>query len=219
IYVKASILARMNTLSLGHSGIHFSAIELMKELLNRNITPVIYQHGGVGASGDLVQLAHLALVLIGEGEVYHNGSKKPTKEVFEKEGLVPLKIDLREGLALMNGTSIMSGIGIVNVIYAERLFQWSVYCSGLINEIMRAYDDHLSEKLNNVKKHSGQQKVALMLRAFISGSKLIRKREEHLYNGKNQESIFKDKLQEYYSIRCTPQILGPIYETLENAKK
>ncbi|SMC35228.1 HAL/PAL/TAL family ammonia-lyase [Moheibacter sediminis] len=219
VYVRSSMLARMNTLSLGHSGIHVSAIELMKELLNRNITPVIYHHGGVGASGDLVQLAHLALILIGEGEVYYEGKKQPTNEVFEKEGLGPLKVHLREGLALMNGTSIMSGIGIVNVIYAERLFQWSVSCSGLINEIMRAYDDHLSEKLNSVKKHSGQQKVAGMLREFISGSKLIRKREEHLYNGKNQESIFKDKLQEYYSIRCTPQILGPIYETLENAKK
>lgn len=219
VYVRSSILARMNTLSLGHSGIHISAIELMKELLNRNITPVIYHHGGVGASGDLVQLAHLALILIGEGEVYYEGKKQPTNEVFEKEGLEPLKVHLREGLALMNGTSIMSGIGIVNVIYAERLFQWSVSCSGLINEIMCAYDDHLSEKLNSVKKHSGQQKVARMLREFISGSKLIRKREEHLYNGKNQESIFKDKLQEYYSIRCTPQILGPIYESLENAKK
>lgn len=219
IYVKSSILARMNTLSLGHSGIHSSAIELMRELLNRNITPVIYHHGGVGASGDLVQLAHLALILIGEGEVYYQEKKRPTKEVFKKEGLEPLKIHLREGLALMNGTSIMSGIGIVNIIYAERLFQWSVFCSGLINEIMRAYDDHLSENLNSVKKHSGQQKVASMLREFIAGSKLIRKREDHLYNGKNQESIFKDKLQEYYSIRCTPQILGPIYETLENAKK
>lgn len=219
VYVRSSILARMNTLSLGHSGIHISAIELMKELLNRNITPVIYHHGGVGASGDLVQLAHLALILIGEGEVYFAGKKQPTSQVFQKEGLEPLKVHLREGLALMNGTSIMSGIGIVNVIYAERLFQWSVSCSGLINEIMRAYDDHLSEKLNSVKKHSGQQKVAGMLREFISGSKLIRKREEHLYNGKNQESIFKDKLQEYYSIRCTPQILGPIYESLENAKK
>lgn len=219
IYVRSSMLARMNTLSLGHSGIHISAIELMKELLNRNITPIIYHHGGVGASGDLVQLAHLALILIGEGEVYFEGKKQPTKEVFEKQGLEPLQVHLREGLALMNGTSIMSGIGIVNVIYAERLFQWSVSCSGLINEIMRAYDDHLSEKLNGVKKHSGQQKVAGMLREFISGSKLIRKREEHLYNGKNQESIFKDKLQEYYSIRCTPQILGPIYESLENAKK
>lgn len=219
MYVKSSMLARMNTLSLGHSGIHFSAIELMKELLNRNITPVIYHHGGVGASGDLVQLAHLALILIGEGEVNYECKKQSTKEVFEKEGLEPMKIHLREGLALMNGTSVMSGIGIVNVIYAERLFQWSIYCSGLINEIMQAYDDHLSKELNNVKKHSGQQKVALMLREFISGSKLIRKREEHLYNGKNQESIFKDKLQEYYSVRCTPQILGPIYETLENTKR
>lgn len=219
IYVKSSILARMNTLSLGHSGIHISAIELMKELINRNITPVIYQHGGVGASGDLVQLAHLALTLIGEGEVLYNGEIKSTKEVFEKEGLEPMKIHLREGLALMNGTSVMSGIGIVNLIYAEKLFDYAISCSALINEIMGAYDDHLSEKLNSVKKHSGQQHVASKMREFISGSKLIRKREEHLYNGKVQEQIFKDKLQEYYSIRCVPQILGPVYECIENAKK
>lgn len=219
IYVKSSILARMNTLSLGHSGIHISAIELMKELINRNISPVIYQHGGVGASGDLVQLAHLALTLIGEGEVLYNGEIKSTKEVFEKEGLEPMKIHLREGLALMNGTSVMSGIGIVNLIYAEKLFDYAISCSALINEIMGAYDDHLSEKLNSVKKHSGQQHVAAKMREFISGSKLIRKREEHLYNGKVQEEIFKDKLQEYYSIRCVPQILGPIYECIENAKK
>src|SRR5690554_882264 len=140
VYVRASVLARMNTLSLGHSGIHLSAIELMKELLNRHITPVIYHHGGVGASGDLVQLADLDLVLIGKGHVYYSGEKQLTKEIFESEGLEPLKVRLREGLAFMNGTSIMSGIGIVNVIYAERLFRWSVYCSGLINEIMRAYD-------------------------------------------------------------------------------
>src|SRR5690606_1064700 len=117
-----------------------------------NITPVIYQHGGVGASGDLVQLAHLALTLIGEGEVLYNGEIKSTKEVFEKEGLDPMKIHLREGLALMNGTSVMSGIGIVNLIYAEKLFDYAISCSALINEIMGAYDDHLSEKLNSVKK-------------------------------------------------------------------
>ncbi len=219
LYVKSGMLARMNTLSLGHSGIHVSAIELMKEMINRDIFPVIYSHGGVGASGDLVQLAHLALALIGEGEVHYKGEKKPTLEVFEKEGLTPLKIHLREGLALMNGTSIMSGIGIVNLIYAERLFQWSINCSALINEIMGAYDDHLSETLNAAKRHFGQQSVARMMRDFINGSKLTRKREEHLYNGKNQESIFKDKLQEYYSIRCVPQILGPIYECIENGKK
>lgn len=219
MYVKSSMLARMNTLSLGHSGIHLSALELMKEFINRNIIPIIYQHGGVGASGDLVQLAHLALTLIGEGEVVYKGQRKPTKEVFEQEGLEPLKIYLREGLALMNGTSVMSGIGIVNMIYAEKLLDWAISCSSLINEIMGAYDDHLSEKLNSTKKHSGQQEIAAKMRKFLSGSKLIRKREEHLYNGKVQEEIFKDKLQEYYSIRCVPQILGPIYECIENAKK
>ena len=219
LYVKSAMLARMHTLSLGHSGIHVSAVELMKELINREIYPVIYHHGGVGASGDLVQLAHLALALIGEGEVNYKGEKQPAKEVFEIENLQPLKIYLREGLALMNGTSVMTGIGIVNLIYAERLLRWAINCSGLINEIMCAYDDHLSEKLNSTKKHYGQQIVAEKMRDFISGSKLIRKREEHLYNGKNQEKIFKDKLQEYYSIRCVPQILGPIYECIENAKK
>jgi histidine ammonia-lyase len=219
LYVKSSMLARMNTLSLGRSGIHLSAIQLMKEMINRDIYPVIYQHGGVGASGDLVQLAHLALALIGEGEVYHQGVKKSTKEVFEVEGLEPLKVHLREGLALMNGTSIMSGIGVVNLIYAEKLFDWAISCSALINEIMAAYDDHLSETLNATKRHSGQQFVATKMREFLNGSQLIRNREEHLYSGKNQESIFKDKLQEYYSIRCVPQILGPIYECIENAKK
>lgn len=219
VYVKSSMLARLNTLSLGHSGIHLSAIQLMKEMINRDILPVIYQHGGVGASGDLVQLAHLALALIGEGEVYHKGIKRPAHEVFREEGLEPLKVYLREGLALMNGTSIMSGIGIVNLIYAEKLIQWAISCSALINEIMCAYDDHLSETLNATKKHSGQQFIAKQMREFLHGSQLIRKREEHLYNGKVQESIFKDKLQEYYSIRCVPQILGPIWECLENAKK
>lgn len=219
VYVKSSMLARLNTLSLGHSGIHLSAIQLMKEMINRDILPVIYQHGGVGASGDLVQLAHLALALIGEGEVYHKGIKRPAYEVFREEGLEPLKVHLREGLALMNGTSIMSGIGIVNLIYAEKLIQWAISCSALINEIMCAYGDHLSETLNATKKHSGQQFIAKQMREFLHGSQLIRKREEHLYNGKVQESIFKDKLQEYYSIRCVPQILGPIWECLENAKK
>ena len=218
-YVKSSMLARLNTLSLGHSGIHISAVELMTELINRNIIPVIYQHGGVGASGDLVQLAHLALILIGEGEVFFQGEKRSTQAVFEQEGLEPLKIHLREGLALMNGTSVMSGVGIVNILQAEKLLDWAISCSSLINEIMGAYDDHLSEKLNSTKKHSGQQEIAARMREFISGSQLIRKRAEHLYNGKVQEEIFKDKLQEYYSIRCVPQILGPIYESIENAKK
>src|SRR5690554_728601 len=94
-YVRAAMLARLNTLSLGKSGVHPSVINLMCELLNRDIIPVVFEHGGVGASGDLVQLAHLALILIGEGEVFYKGERKNTAEVFELENLLPIKVQLR----------------------------------------------------------------------------------------------------------------------------
>ncbi len=214
IYVKASILARLNTLSLGTSGIHPSVIELMKELINRDITPLIFEHGGVGASGDLVQLAHLSLVLIGEGEVFYKGERRRTAEVFETEGLSPIKVEIREGLGIMNGTAIMTGIGIVNLAYAKKLLDWSIKCSCAISEIVRAYDDHISAELNNAKLHIGQQQVAERMRDHLTGSKLVRKREDHLYTGGNNEAVFKEKVQEYYSIRCVPQILGPVLDTI-----
>lgn len=213
-FVKASILARLNTLSLGNSGVHPSVINLMVELINKNITPLIFEHGGVGASGDLVQLAHLALVLIGEGEVFYKGERQATAAVFEKEGLQPIHVEVREGLALMNGTSVMTGIGIVNLKNARTLLDWSVKCSCAINEIVKAYDDHFSEALNGTKLHKGQQEVALLMREHLQDSQLIRKREDHLYTGENNETIFKEKVQEYYSLRCVPQILGPVLDTI-----
>lgn len=218
--VKACMLARLNTLSLGNSGVHQSVIYLLQELINRDITPLIFEHGGVGASGDLVQLAHLALVLIGEGEVFYKGERKATKEVFETEGLEPIKVEIREGLALMNGTSVMSGIGIVNAYKANQLTDISLRLSCAINEIVQAYDDHLSAALNGTKKHYGQQKVAERMRAHLADSKLIRKREDHLYTHfEEQEKVFKEKVQEYYSLRCVPQILGPVLDTLEYTEK
>lgn len=218
--VKACMLARMNTLSLGNSGVHESVIYLLRELINRDIIPLIFEHGGVGASGDLVQLAHLALVLIGEGEVFYKGERKSTKEVFEKEGLEPIKVEIREGLALMNGTSVMSGIGIVNAYKANQLTDISIKLSCAINEIVQAYDDHFSETLNGTKRHYGQQKVAERMRAHLADSKLIRKREDHLYTHfEEQEKVFKEKVQEYYSLRCVPQILGPVLDTLEYTEK
>ncbi|MBK1440790.1 aromatic amino acid lyase [Parapedobacter sp. ISTM3] len=215
-YAKSVLLARLHTLSLGYSGVHLNAVALMKEMLNRDILPVIYQHGGVGASGDLVQLAHLALNMIGEGNVYYRGNETPAAQALASEGLEPMQIHIREGLALINGTSVMTGIGIVNAIYAKRLLHWSIMCSAWINELVRAYDDHLSETLNGTKKHPGQRQVAALMRDVISDSKLVRKRHEHLYNRRVEESIFKDKLQEYYSIRCVPQILGPIWDALQH---
>ena len=217
--VRAAILCRLNSLSLGKSGVHIEAIELMRDLLNYRITPLIFQHGGVGASGDLVQLAHLALVLIGEGEVFYKGLRRPTAEVFAEVGLKPLQIHLREGIALMNGTSVMTGLAGVNLYYAEKLLDWTVKFSCAINELVQTYDDHFSEELNNAKQHSGQQGIAKLVREFLADSKRTRKRAEHLYQGEHNETVFKEKVQEYYSLRCVPQILGPVLDTLQHTQR
>ena len=218
MYVKATMLARLNTLSLGNSGVHKSVIELMTELINHNITPLIYEHGGVGASGDLVQLAHLALVLIGEGEVFYKDERLPTQDVFKTLNLKPISVELREGLALMNGTSVMTGIGIINTIYTRQLLDWITSCSAAINEIVKAYDDHLSSELNESKRHFGQRKIAEAMREHLKDSQLTRKREHHLYSKNDGVSIFEDKVQEYYSLRCVPQILGPVLDTLNSVE-
>ena len=217
--VRAAILCRLNSLSLGKSGVHIEAIELMRDLLNYRITPLIFQHGGVGASGDLVQLAHLALVLIGEGEVFYKGLRRPTAEVFAEIGIKPLQIHLREGLSLMNGTSVMTGLAGVNLYYAEKLLQWTVKFSCAINELVQTYDDHFSPELNNAKQHSGQQDIAKLMREFLADSKRTRKRAEHLYQGEHNEIVFKEKVQEYYSLRCVPQILGPVLDTLQHTQR
>ena len=220
LYVKSLMLARLNTLCLGKSGVHRSVAEVLVKLINQDITPLIFEHGGVGASGDLVQLAHLALVIIGEGEVFYKGNRLPTREVFKELKVTPAEIKIREGLAIMNGTSAMTGIGIVNLILAQRLLDWSVFCSSVINEIVRAYDDHLSEELNAAKLHKGQQEIASKMRHHLKDSKLNRDRNEHLYQKEaDKNSIFKEKVQEYYSLRCVPQILGPVQDTISQSLK
>lgn len=215
---KAVMLARLNTLLQGFAGIHPDTLELIKTLINKNISPVIYEHGGLGASGDLVQLAHLALTLIGEGEVYYNGVITSTAEVFKKEGINPMEIHIREGLALMNGTSCMSGVGMLNVIYAENLMNWSVLASATIMELVQSFDDHYSTPLNEVKHHVGQNTVAKALQNTLKDSKLVKSREEHHYNQKVEVDVLVEKMQEYYSIRCVPQIVGPIVDTVNYAK-
>ncbi|OFY88029.1 MAG: histidine ammonia-lyase [Bacteroidetes bacterium RIFCSPLOWO2_12_FULL_35_15] len=217
--VKALMLARLNTLMRGYSGIHPDAVQLLKELINRDITPVIYEHGGLGASGDLVQLAHLALTLIGEGEVHYKGEIVETEKVFKAEGLKPLEVHIREGLALMNGTSAMCGIGLVNLIHAKNLLKLAVASTSMIVEMVESYDDHYSNELNSVKYHPGQNAIAKEMQVFLEDSKLIKKREKHLYNSPIKENILKDKVQEYYSIRCVPQILGPVLDTINYAEQ
>ena len=172
----------------------------------------------MGASGDLVQMAHIALALIGEGEVYYNGERKNAIEVLEKEQLKPFTIHLREGLAVTNGTSVMTGIGLVNLIYAKRLLDWAILASVMMNEIASSYDDLMAEALNKTKHHEGQLEVARIMREISTDSECILKRENELYNGKhNGEKTFGHKVQAYYSLRCVPQILGPVFDTLKNA--
>jgi histidine ammonia-lyase len=220
VYVKSAMLTLLSNFSHGFSGMHPEVIELLKQLVNLDIVPYVPEHGGVGASGDLVQLAHIALVLIGEGEVYYEGNWTNTAEVFALKGLKPISIHLREGLSLINGTCFMTGTGMVNLLHARNLLGWAITVATMINEIVRSFDDYFSSELNRVKKHYGQNRVAELERKILADSKLIRKREEHFFNGKHSNDyVIADKVQEYYSIRCVPQILGPILDTIEYTEK
>ncbi len=216
IYAKATMLARLNTLVQAKSGIHPEVVELLKEMINRDINPYIPEHGGVGASGDLVQLAHLAVNLIGEGEVSYKRVLRPTAEVLKEEGLAPIKMHIREGLGLINGTSAMTGIGMINAIHAHNLLDWSTLASSMITEIVESYDDHFSDGLNNAKSHHGQRQVARNMKFILRDSQLIRRRADHLYNNDKtiEVEVFKHKVQEYYSLRCVPQVLGPVMDTI-----
>ena len=217
--VKALMTARLNSLMRAYSGVHTDVVILLKELINNNIIPCIYEHGGVGASGDLVQLAHLGLVLIGEGDVMWKGQIHQALEVFKQLDIKPLTIHIREGLAVLNGTSAMTGIGLVNIIKAKKLLEWSVIMSAMMNELMEAFDDHYSYELNIVKHHTGQNRISAVMREILGDSKMIRSRSEHLYQSKNQnQDVYEDKVQEYYSLRCITQILGPVYDTIQEAE-
>ncbi len=219
LYVKAAMIARLSSFMKGYSGVHTDLVHILKELINNNVFPCIYEHGGVGASGDLVQLAHLALALIGEGEVYYNGNIADSKSVFDNLNIKPLAIHKREGIAVLNGTSVMTGIGLLNIIYAKKLINWSVVLSSLINETVEAFDDHFSLELNSVKGHKGQQKIAKTMRKILDSSQLIKKRSDHFYQDhKIAKDRMDEKVQEYYSLRCIPQILGPVLDTILSAE-
>jgi histidine ammonia-lyase len=213
-FIRATMLARLNSICQAKSGVHISVINTLIALINQEIYPVIFEHGGVGASGDLVQLSHLALALIGEGEVIYKGERQATAKVFAECSIEPIQISIREGISLINGTSAMTGIGLLNLHHLNQLLNWSIACSSMMNELVEAYDDHISEELNGAKLHKGQMHIATQMRSHLCDSKRMRKRNEHLYSGTNQETIFKEKVQEYYSIRCIPQILGPICDSI-----
>ncbi len=218
--LKATMLVRLNSFLQGKSGIDLSCVNLLTQMINKNILPFIPEHGGVGASGDLVQLAHLALNMIGEGKVKYKGEWQPCNTVFEKEGLHPISIKMREGLAIINGTSVMTGIGINNLLEAQSLLNWSICLSCITNEIVESFDDHFSDELNLAKMHKGQIEIARQMQNILFGSERILKRGDYFNTEKlNGTSVFSKKVQEYYSLRCVPQILGPVLDTIKNCEK
>ena len=217
---KALMLSRLCSLMRGYSGVHPELVHLLAELINRNILPCVYEHGGVGASGDLVQLAHLALALIGEGEVVCKGQIMLAAEAFQQEGIKPLTIHFREGLALLNGTSAMTGVGVMNLLAAKQVIDWCLVLSATINQLVEAYDDAVSAELNSVKLHAGQNAIAGLLRGLNEGSNLVRRRQDVLYKEENHTTDYLiDKVQEYYSLRCVPQVLGPVLDAFRQAEQ
>ncbi|MBK7083164.1 MAG: aromatic amino acid lyase [Flavobacteriales bacterium] len=219
VAVRAAMLSRAITFLLGYSGVSPKVIERLLLFLEHGVHPTIPQHGGVGASGDLVQQAHLGLALIGEGTGMFKGARQPMADIHRTLGIEPLELLMRDGLAIVNGTACMSGIAAINVHHARKLVDRALAMGALISEVVGAYDDHLSAVLNGAKRHAGQNSVASALRDRLNGAGWTKKREEHLYKqrGADNGSVFKDKVQEHYSIRCIPQVLGPIMDTVEQA--
>lgn len=224
IFVRACMLARLGSLLQAKSGVHPETVSLLQAFLNNGITPFVPRHGSVGASGDLVQLAHVALCLIGEGQCHVRGEEargwQPTGEVMKRFGLQPMHIHIREGLCVTNGTSMMTGIAAVNQLQAERLLDLHILAAVWMNEIAGSYDDLMAEPLQQARPHEGQIEVARRMRELSADSQCLQQREHTLYDGiHTDEKVFSHKVQPYYSLRCTPQIMGPILETLRNARR
>jgi histidine ammonia-lyase len=218
-HVKGAMLARLVTFAKAKSGVSLETLETLIAFINNNIIPVVSTHGGVGASGDLVQLSQIALCLIGEGEVYFEGKIRSTVDVLKELQIKPLNIGLREGLALINGTSFMTSIACTNLIYAKRALNQAILNGCLLNELVESFDDHYSIELNSAKQHKHQRIIAEKISDILKDSKLTKSRAETYYQDSSNDKVFAKKVQEYYSLRCLPQVLGPIDKVITDAEE
>jgi histidine ammonia-lyase len=216
-YVLAAMVVRLNTLLRGYSGVSLELVERLQTFINHRILPVIPEHGAVGTSGDLVQLAHIALSIIGEGEVFYHDQRRQTQEVLTELD-IPLTYQLKpkEGLALINGTAVMTGIIASLCVDAKRLLDHAIKNGAFSLELVHAYDDSISEKLHALRPHAGQQEVARQIRELLRDSNLLKSRSGLHEAVKAQDDVLElpRAIQEVYSLRCIPQILGPIHDTL-----
>lgn len=205
--VRAMILLRANTLAKGFSGVRPEVIDLLLALLKHDICPVIPSQGSLGASGDLAPLAHLALVLIGEGKADYKGQRMPGGEALLKAGLKPILLKAKEGLALLNGTQMMTALGILTLREAERLMDVADLAGAMTVEAVKGSHQPFDDRIAQVRPHPGHAESAQRIRGFLKNSAIA---ESH---------IDCDRVQDAYSLRCIPQVHGAVRDTLANVRR
>ena len=225
--VRAAILLRANALSRGLSAVRPVVIERLLDLLNHRITPVVPRFGSVGASGDLCPSAYIARAMAGRGTVLYKGCRAPAAECLDRERIPRLDLEAKEGLALLNGTTVMTGVGAIVVDEAAYLFRLSLGAVAMVAEALGSSPDYYHPAIHMAKHHPGQLAVAEMLNSLLLDSKLavrldeIRHRVEEAgrrANGNHRVAAAGESIQSPYSLRCAPQGLGPMHETLEQAR-
>ncbi len=198
--VKMMLLLKIKSLSYGHSGVQTITVERLIEMYNNDILPVIFTQGSLGASGDLAPLSHLCLPLIGLGEVYYNVKKQPSSEVLQTLGWKPIKLQSKEGLALINGTQFMSSYGIHNLIKADKLMKWANVIAAISFEGFDCVTYPFNKNIHAVRSHHGQVSVAEEMRKLLEGSEIAIQK--------------KSQVQDPYSFRCIPQVHGATLDTI-----
>ena len=202
--VKLMLLLKVQSLSYGYSGVQLITVQRLIDMFNNDILPVVYQQGSLGASGDLAPLAHMCLPLIGMGEVYYNGAVRPSAEVWAELGWEPIRLQSKEGLALLNGTQFMSAHAVWSLIQAERLSDWADKIGAMSLE---AYDGRIEPfypHVHEVRAHKGQIETAAHFRELLEGSEIIKRPKVHV--------------QDPYSFRCIPQVHGASKDTIRYVK-
>src|SRR5881392_412462 len=205
--VRAMMLLRANVLALGFSGIRLEIIEMLCELLNRRVYPVIPEKGSVGASGDLAPLAHLALTLIGEGEAFFLGERMESHKALSRAGLEPQRLEAKEGLALLNGTQAMHAVGGLALLRAKRLGCVADVSGAMTLEAVKGTPAAFDLRLQEARPHPGQKAVAKHLLSILEGSEI---RESHLEDD--------PRIQDAYSLRCMPQLHGAVRGALSHCE-
>lgn len=202
--VRAAILSRINCHCHGHSGLRPQVVETLKEMLNRGVTPVMCEKGSVGACGDLSPMAQMALVLMGEGEAFYKGEKLPGAEAMKRAGIPTLVLEARDGLAVINGSNVIAGLGALEIYDADRWIKNSEISAAMtleaLNANMKAYD----ERLHKVRGYPGAIEASENIRRITEGSQLLAQK--------------KKKIQDAYSLRSTPQVVGSARDALKWAR-